>query len=271
MRGVPVLMYHALEDAEHPAGAKEPGEQLYVLQVNQFREQMEYLHRQGYRACLLDELENMEAWPEKAVVLTFDDGHESNYTLALPILLKYGFKAHFFITTGWIGTPNYLTEDQIRELHRRGMGIGSHGVTHRFLSDLPAQEVDSELSVARQRLQEITGGTVCTLSFPGGRMNDNVCARATELGYSLVCSSEPSACKDISPNTPIPRFAISERTSVSDFSSLMLNGESFSKVARYRFLAGFKLILGNRLYERLRGIFLRSFSGERLSQASDER
>lgn len=42
MKGIPVLMYHALENAAHPAGAKDPGEKLYVLQASQFREQMEF-------------------------------------------------------------------------------------------------------------------------------------------------------------------------------------------------------------------------------------
>lgn len=40
-------MYHAPEDEAHPAWALDAGEPLYVLQVSQFREQMEYLHREG--------------------------------------------------------------------------------------------------------------------------------------------------------------------------------------------------------------------------------
>ena len=143
--GIPVLMYHALEDDAHPSGATDAGEQLYVLEVSSFREQMSYLHREGYRAFLLEELRALGEWPDKAIVLTFDDGHESNSSLALPILQECGFKAKFFITTGWIGTPNFMNKEQIRGLHRAGMGIGSHGVTHRFLSDLPEAEVRAEL------------------------------------------------------------------------------------------------------------------------------
>ncbi len=41
--------------------------------------------------------------PKKSVIVTFDDGHESDYTLALPLLRKFNFKATFFITTDWIG------------------------------------------------------------------------------------------------------------------------------------------------------------------------
>jgi len=129
-KSIPVLMYHALEDKAHPAGAKDAGEQRYVLQVSQFREQMEHLHQEGYKTFLLDELQALVDWPVKSVVLTFDDGHESNFTLALPILQEYRFKAEFFITTGWIGTQYFMTEEQIRGLYRAGMGIGSHGVTH---------------------------------------------------------------------------------------------------------------------------------------------
>jgi peptidoglycan/xylan/chitin deacetylase (PgdA/CDA1 family) len=90
---VPVLMYHALEDEAHPSGAKDLGEQVYVLQVNQFLEQMEYLKKNEYQTFFISELVSLKKWPVKAVVLTFDDGHESNYALALPILQSFGFKA----------------------------------------------------------------------------------------------------------------------------------------------------------------------------------
>jgi len=170
-KGIPVLMYHALEDEAHPSGAKEPGDLLYVLQVSQFRDQMEWLHREGFRPFLLEELHACDQWPDKAVVLTFDDGHESNATLALPILQEFGFKAEFFITTGWIGTPYFMNTEQIRTLHRAGMGVGSHGVTHRFLSDLPEAEIRDEISDSQKVLESCVGEPVISLSYPGGRMN----------------------------------------------------------------------------------------------------
>src|SRR5690348_5189885 len=151
MRGLAVLMYHALEDGDHPCGAEDPGERLYTVAAACFRQQMEYLQREGYRTLLLHELGG--ALPEKGVVLTFDDGHASNATLALPILREFGFRAEFFITTGWTGRPRYLSSDQLRELAGYQMALGSHGRSHALLSDLTQEQLEEELAGSRRDLE----------------------------------------------------------------------------------------------------------------------
>ena len=63
-----------------------------------------------------------------APVITFDDGHVSNLTLAAPILAARSLTAHFFITVGWTATrPGYMDFAQLRELHHAGHTIGAHG------------------------------------------------------------------------------------------------------------------------------------------------
>lgn len=256
MKGIPVLMYHALEDAGHPAGAKDAGEQLYILQTEQFREQMAYLKQNGYRTCLLDELTVMETWPEKTVVLTFDDGHESNYTLALPILQQYGFKAHFFITTGWIGTPYFLTPEQIKALHEAGMGIGSHGVTHRFLSDLPDNEAVSELTESRERLSAIVGSSVTSFSAPGGRITSSLASSASKLGYSVICNSEPLMLNQKHLHSLLPRIAVRHSISIKEFTEILVKGIPSTNYIRYHLLRTAKTWLGNKRYEYVRSLLV---------------
>ena len=168
MNSISVLMYHAVEDAGHPACSRNAGEQRYVLSLQTFWEQLAYLHRKGYRSYLLEEVADMAGWPEKGIVLTFDDGHRSNYTLVLPLLLRYGFRAEFFITTDWIGTPNHLSAEEIRGLYEAGMGIGSHGLDHRYFDELPEREIVRQLRGSRELLAEITGGRITGFSAPGG-------------------------------------------------------------------------------------------------------
>src|SRR5215471_21813606 len=89
----------------------------------------------------------LEPIPDKLVVLTFDDASKSHFTIARPLLLKHRFGATFFITEGWDFATNktdYMSWDEIAQLHKDGFEIGNHtrdhkGVTDKTLADLPAQ------------------------------------------------------------------------------------------------------------------------------------
>jgi peptidoglycan/xylan/chitin deacetylase (PgdA/CDA1 family) len=258
IKGIPVLMYHALENESQPAGAKDAGEMRYVLQTGTFQEQMEYLHKEGYQTFLFNELQKPENWLGKPVVLTFDDGHESDFTLALPILQKYGFRAEFFITTGWIGTPYFMTEEQIRGLSQSGMGIGAHGVTHRFISDLPDETIQTELSDSKATLERIIGQSITAMSYPGGRLNAKTQKKARNSGYTHICTSVPQYHKQTSDIHHINRFAITNTITLQTFSSMLhVNSIGVLRV-RHALLAGAKAILGNNFYNRLRTVLLRS-------------
>ena len=81
--------------------------------------------------------------PEKIVVLTFDDSVASQATIVAPLLKKLGFNATFFITEGFDFPTNkkqYMTWEQIKELHEAGFEIGNHTRNHKGVnSQTPAQ------------------------------------------------------------------------------------------------------------------------------------
>src|SRR5947207_7594546 len=79
-------------------------------------------------------LRGLEPIPDKLVVLTFDDASRSHYTIARPLLLKHHFGATFFITEGWDFATNktdYMSWDQIAQLHKDGFEIGNHTRDHK--------------------------------------------------------------------------------------------------------------------------------------------
>ena len=96
----------------------------------------------------------LEPIPAKLVVLTFDDSKASHYTVVRPLLKKYGFGATFFITEGFTFRTNkedYLTWEQIAELHRDGFEIGNHTRDHLGISDKTYQQLPEQLAgIARQ-------------------------------------------------------------------------------------------------------------------------
>src|SRR3954447_6425839 len=87
-----------------------------------------------------------EPIPDKLVVLTFDDASKSHYTVARPLLTRHKFGATFFVTEGWDFATNqkdYMTWEEIRQLHKDGFEVGNHtighqAVTDRTVGDLPA-------------------------------------------------------------------------------------------------------------------------------------
>ncbi len=108
--------------------------------------------------------------PEKLVVLTFDDSVRSHFTVVRPILQKYGFGATFFITEGFDFPTNkndYMTWEQIAQLHKDGFEIGNHtrdhmGVTAESLDQLPEQ-----LTAIDQQCREYGIPMPVSFAFPG--------------------------------------------------------------------------------------------------------
>lgn len=253
-KGIPVLMYHALEDEQHPAGARDQGEQIYIVSAKNFREQMQYLYSNGFQTYLLNDLLALDSWPHMGIVITFDDGHESNFTLALPILQEFGFKAEFFITTGWIGTKHFLKPEQIVELHKAGMAISSHSVNHPYFDDLSNESIRTEFSNSRNTLSNIIGQDITGFSAPGGRLKPSVAETAKKCGYHFMCTSTPRAFIKKKSPFAIPRFAVREQMLLKEFSRIVnLNFTLLNIIkAKELFLYHAKKLLGNKLYEKLR-------------------
>jgi len=126
------------------------------------------------------------------LTLTFDDGLESVYTNALPILEKFGYKATIFCVPGYSGKKAdwdiysgnaHLTENMIFELSKLGHEIGSHTVSHACLPYLNDTDLIYELKKSKEILENITGQEVTSISFPHGSWNTRVWRSAQKAGY----------------------------------------------------------------------------------------
>lgn len=187
-----IWMYHGISSSSRPYRNTNSSELFFVITETLFRQQLQFLRDGGYNVVLLDTLARYYESgqiPPKTVVLTFDDGHESNYWIAFPLLKEFGFKAVFFITTDWINTSPYMTDEMIQELRYAGMSIQSHGKTHRRLTEIGKEETREELTRSREHLSTLTQLDVTNIAFPGGFWNEDTVQLARELGYSVCCNS----------------------------------------------------------------------------------
>lgn len=102
------------------------------------------------------------------IAISFDDGNADNFTEAFPELLARGMTATFFVITSRVGTPGYVTWEQLEEMRGAGMSIQSHTHTHPFLSELSSSEAYAELEESRRMLDTMLGQSTTTLALPNG-------------------------------------------------------------------------------------------------------
>jgi peptidoglycan/xylan/chitin deacetylase (PgdA/CDA1 family) len=124
------------------------------------------------------------------VRVSFDDGNASDITTGLPALQERGLTATFFVLAGRLGSPGSLDEGEVRELHRRGMAVGSHGMHHRPWRRMSPGVSDEELVEARERIADAVGAPVLEAACPLGAYDRALLRRLRRLGYVRVHTSD---------------------------------------------------------------------------------
>jgi peptidoglycan/xylan/chitin deacetylase (PgdA/CDA1 family) len=183
------LIYHdvALPEERESVGFPGPLAARYKLDPSEFERHLKAIAATGKRVGL------MTATPAPTAVITFDDGGASAL-LAADMLERRGFKGHFFIATGRIGTPGFLDAAGVSELALRGHGVGSHSHTHpTYMGRLEREEILEEWNRSREALTELLGAPPAAASVPGGFLSRNVISAAAEAGFELLMTSEPVA------------------------------------------------------------------------------
>ena len=189
---VPILMYHYVRYVD--ASADPLGYNLSVTPEN-LAAQLDLVAQRGYTTVRMDALARclvaQQQCPSRAVALTFDDGYADAFSQALPALQAHGMVATFYIVSGFVGQPNYMSWDEIRALHAAGMEIGSHTVTHSDLTTLGLDQVRAELTGSRDAIAAAIGAPVVSFCYPSGRFDGDVAALAQEAGYLSATTTMP--------------------------------------------------------------------------------
>lgn len=170
--------------------------------VDDFQRHLDEIENWGATVLPLDQaLAGLQAGtlPDRALVLTFDDGYASVIEKAWPLLRERGMPATSFVVSGaWDGKRRYpwdLDEpehdtirlsrpDEIADAARSGLDIGSHTVTHPWLPRLDVADLKRELVESREAISELIGRPVTSLAYPTGGWDSTVRAAAEDAGYA---------------------------------------------------------------------------------------
>jgi peptidoglycan/xylan/chitin deacetylase (PgdA/CDA1 family) len=246
-------MYHRVSEA-----AADPIEGDYVLPTSLFAAQMRWLAASGRPvvplAAVLDDTR-----PDGSVILTHDDGCETDATVAAPLLASLGFPATFFVSPERIGRPGYLSWDQLRLLARAGFAVGSHGLDHSLLGELSQAQLRRQLLESKSRLEQELGSSVDLLSLPGGSGGRRVLSAAREAGYRLTVGSRPGVVAGVPPPMVLPRIALRRGHGEKGFRAAVGQEVPFFVRQGLRHAAALlaRTLLGTGRYARLRARRLR--------------
>jgi peptidoglycan/xylan/chitin deacetylase (PgdA/CDA1 family) len=218
--GVPVLMYHKV-DPVVPSDAV--GRDLTVA-PQAFAAQLQWLRAHGIRtmtaAQLADALASKQH-PQRAIVLTFDDGYDDAATTVLPILQKYGAVGTFYVSAGFVGTPRHLSWKQMRALRAAGMEVACHGTFHLDLSTLDLAGQLGEAKHCMDAFARYLGGPApYTYAYPAGKYDDVTFSVMRRLGVRAAFTEIPGAVTSLAKPYVLPRRRIRRDDSLEQFGAL---------------------------------------------------
>ncbi|HXJ96824.1 MAG TPA: polysaccharide deacetylase family protein [Terriglobia bacterium] len=249
------LMYHELELPGHALCQNQPGYVRYVLRKDEFQHQLALLSKHGFQGLNVSQDRNGDH-PGSGIVITFDDGCETDLTVAAPLLLSRGFQATFYLVVGFLGRRGYLSGAQATELAGMGFEIGSHSMTHAYLAGLTEKELETEVVESKDKLEQTIGRRVEHFSCPGGRWSRDVARVAQQAGYQTVATSRIGTNSARSDPFCLSRVAVLRGLPPDDFVRISrgrgLALQRFSQSVR----STAQRVLGDSRYDRLRGAWL---------------
>jgi peptidoglycan/xylan/chitin deacetylase (PgdA/CDA1 family) len=221
-----------------------------VVREPHFREQMNWLQSMGMRGLSVPQA--LQDGVPGGIVITFDDGCETDLAVAAPILHNANFGATFYITLGYLGRRGYLVESQVRALSDGGFDIGCHSMTHPYLTELDDARLKVEMVEAKQRLEQMIGRPVHHFSCPGGRWSPKVAEVARRAGYHSVTTSRVSVNRGDTDPFELARIAVMRGTELTQFQQVCSGRGLWSRQFRSFLQTTAYRILGNTFYNRLR-------------------
>lgn len=191
---VPILLYHKIDkpakDALVRGGFTPPA---------RFERQLIYLKKQGFAfytaSEMIEHYRERGVFPENGVALTLDDGWKDNYTKAFPIMKRLKVKATIFLVPSCIGrisdktllkgegAREHLSREDILEMANDGIEFGSHSLNHRWLHELPLEEVKLEVEESKRQLEELLQKPCKVFAYPAGFFNDAARQAVEDAGH----------------------------------------------------------------------------------------
>lgn len=207
-RGLPILMYHKV-----PSQEIRTRHRIFVTKEN-FEKHLMFFHSQGFATLTFQDLADfwferrpLSEFPEKPLLLTFDDGYRDNLENALPLLRQYGMMANLFLLADHSITANnwdsedgvapapLMTLEEKKNLPPEIYHVGSHGLQHLDLRALSDEQILEQMMESKKILERDLGRPVHAFAYPFGWVSEKMPALARKAGYDFAVNTDRGALR----------------------------------------------------------------------------
>ena len=173
MPKLPILMYHSVSaNANESKGL--------TISAEKLEEQFMFLKEKGYKTLHFSDLQAFKSakdFPEKAVIITFDDVYVNQLEYAYPLLKKHGLKACFYIPFKYVngaddwndGTEAIMSIDQLQSLDAEIIELGLHSFAHSRYNEMRKEDIQNDFDKCKIFIVENKLNVHNTLAYPYGK------------------------------------------------------------------------------------------------------
>lgn len=202
-----VFMYHRFGESDMPSTN---------IQISQLKEHLKELKSGGYKVLplgkVVEAMRKGEDLPDRTVAITVDDAYRSLYTKAWPLFKEAGIPITLFVATDTVdlGGKKYMNWDQIRELQKAGVTIGSQTKSHPHMTEISLEMVKAELDQANARIKSELGETPTLFAYPYGEYSRAVRDIVARRGFVAAFGQNSGVVYPGLDPQGLPRFALNE-------------------------------------------------------------
>lgn len=215
-----VVVYHRFNE---PAFASTS------IRLEQFKAHLSELKKNQYNVVSLPEIVSSinlgKDLPDRTIGLSVDDAYRSFYDVAWPLLKAAKLPVTLFVSTDVVDrqAPGYMTWDQIREVQKEGVIIGSQTKSHKHLPLLPLGDAKMEIDKANIRIATELGKKPSLLAYPYGEYSYPVRQIIVDRGFDAAFTQSSGVISSHLDKFAFPRFALNERYGGIDRFRLIVN------------------------------------------------
>ena len=209
-------MYHRFNESKYPSTN---------IQLDVFKNQLEIIENENMQFIHPNDFGKKinQDKQERKVLLTIDDGLLSFYQNAWPILRDKKIPFILFVNTREVGAFNYMTWDQILELHKNeNVEIGNHSHSHEYLVEEKEEVIKNDIVKSINIFENKLGKNSDFFSYPFGEYSNEFKKIIKDLGFKYAFGQHSGVIDETKDYFELPRFPINEKYGdVKRFKTLM--------------------------------------------------